>query len=84
VFFPPPRVESAVIHVVRREPPAEAVRAIELAASGFGQRRKMLRRSLGAVVDNPERLLRAVGIDPTERAENLSPDDFVRLAAART
>lgn len=83
VFYPPPRVESAVVRVVRREPPAAAVGAVELAAAGFGQRRKMLRRALSVVVDNPESLLRAAGIDPTERAENLSPEDFVRLAEAR-
>jgi 16S rRNA (adenine1518-N6/adenine1519-N6)-dimethyltransferase len=83
VFFPPPRVESAVVRVTRKEPPASAVHAIELAAAGFGQRRKMLRRALGVVVDNPEVILKAAGIDPTERAENLSPEDFVRLAEAR-
>lgn len=83
VFYPPPRVESAVVRVIRREPPAAAVGAVELAAAGFGQRRKMLRRALSVVVDNPESLLRAAGIDPTERAENLSPEDFVRLAEAR-
>lgn len=84
VFYPPPRVESAVVRVIRRQPPAAVVGAVELAAAGFGQRRKMLRRALSVVVDNPESLLRAAGIDPTERAENLSPEDFVRLAEART
>lgn len=83
VFFPSPRVESAVVRIVRKEPPAAAVGALELAAAGFGQRRKMLRRALSAVVDNPEVLLDAAGIDPTERAENLSPDDFIRLAEVR-
>jgi 16S rRNA (adenine1518-N6/adenine1519-N6)-dimethyltransferase len=83
VFYPAPRVESAVIRVVRHEPPPAAVGALELAAAGFGQRRKMLRKSLSVVVDDPEPMLRAAGIDPTLRAENLSPDDFVRLAEAR-
>lgn len=83
VFYPPPRVESAVVRIVRKEPPAAAVGALELAAAGFGQRRKMLRRALGVVVDNPETLLRTAGIDPTKRAENLSPEDFVRLAEVR-
>jgi 16S rRNA (adenine1518-N6/adenine1519-N6)-dimethyltransferase len=84
VFYPPPRVESAVVRVVRKEPSPLAERALELAAAGFGQRRKMLRRALSVVVDNAETILRAAGIDPTERAENLSPDDFLRLAGAST
>jgi 16S rRNA (adenine1518-N6/adenine1519-N6)-dimethyltransferase len=80
VFYPPPRVESAVV-VMRRVPaPPGAERAIELARAGFGQRRKMLRRSLSTILDDPVVVLEEAGIDPTWRAENLSPDDFLRLA----
>jgi 16S rRNA (adenine1518-N6/adenine1519-N6)-dimethyltransferase len=53
-----------------------------LAAVGFGQRRKMLRRSLSLVLSDAEGSLRAAGIDPTKRAEDLSPADYVRLARA--
>lgn len=83
VFYPPPRVDSAVVVMRRKEAPPEAGRAIELARAGFGQRRKMLRRSLVSVLDDPASALEAVGIDPTDRAEDLSPDDFLRLAAHR-
>ena len=81
VFYPPPRVESAV--VVMKRVPADpfAERAIELARAGFGQRRKMLRRSLGTILDDPVVVLEAAGIDPTRRAEDLSPDDYLHLAA---
>lgn len=80
VFYPPPRVESAVVVMDRRAAPAEAERAVELARAGFAQRRKMLRRSLANVLADPVAALDAAGIDPTDRAEDLSPDDFLRLA----
>ncbi len=43
VFYPAPRVESAVVRMIRRPAPKLAEEAIRLAAAGFGQRRKMLR-----------------------------------------
>ena len=82
VFYPPPQVESAVVRVVRKDASPRAARAIELAAAGFGQRRKMLRGSLTVIVPNAEEVLRAAGIDPTKRAEDLSPDDYLHLAEA--
>ncbi len=82
VFFPSPEVESAVVKLVRREPPERVERAIELAAAAFGQRRKMLRRSLAAATDDVGSLLTRAGIDPEDRAEDLAPEDFVRLAEA--
>jgi 16S rRNA (adenine1518-N6/adenine1519-N6)-dimethyltransferase len=81
VFYPPPRVESAVVVMVRKTAPEHAGRAVELARAGFGQRRKMLRRSLSSVLDDPVAVLEAAGIDPTSRAEDLSPEDYLTLAA---
>jgi 16S rRNA (adenine1518-N6/adenine1519-N6)-dimethyltransferase len=80
VFYPRPKVESAVIQLTRTPLPDHAERAIELATAGFGQRRKMLRGSLASVLVEPEAMLRAAGIDPSWRAEQLGPDDFLRLA----
>jgi 16S rRNA (adenine1518-N6/adenine1519-N6)-dimethyltransferase len=80
VFYPPPNVESAIIRVIRKEAPGRAETAIELAAAGFGQRRKMLRRSLALIFADAEEALRSAGIDPTKRAEDLSPEDYLRLA----
>lgn len=80
VFLPPPRVDSAIVVARRRPAPEHAERAVELARAGFGQRRKMLRRSLAPVSPDPVALLSQAGIDPTTRAEDLSPTDYLRLA----
>jgi len=80
-FTPPPKVMSAVVHIVPKPAPAGvAVATLErLTAAAFGQRRKMLRQSLKAV---PGALapLAACGIDPSRRAETLTIDDYVALA----
>jgi 16S rRNA (adenine1518-N6/adenine1519-N6)-dimethyltransferase len=81
VFYPAPGVESAVVVLDRIDAPETAERAIEIASKGFGQRRKMLRRSLSAVFDDPVSKLEMAGIDPTARAEDLTPADYVRLAS---
>ncbi len=81
VFFPPPRVESAVVVLHRKATPENAERAVELARAGFGQRRKMWRRSLATVTDDPVGLLERAGVDPTMRAEELAAEDYLRLAA---
>lgn len=80
VFFPVPEVESAVVELVRIPAPEFAESAIELAAVAFQQRRKMLRRSLDAVLDDPTSSLLLAGLDPTSRPEDLQPADFVALA----
>ncbi len=82
VFEPQPRVESAVIVFDRKVAPSGADRAIELASAAFGQRRKMLRRSLLNVVADPEATLARAGIDPTARPEQLTPLAFVDIAHA--
>jgi 16S rRNA (adenine1518-N6/adenine1519-N6)-dimethyltransferase len=80
-FVPPPKVMSAVVHIVPAAQPAGVeVRTIEaLTGAAFGQRRKMLRQSLKGL---PGALtaLDVVGIDPARRAETLSVDEFVRVA----
>ncbi|SFR98660.1 16S rRNA (adenine(1518)-N(6)/adenine(1519)-N(6))-dimethyltransferase RsmA [Sphingomonas jatrophae] len=82
-FVPPPKVMSAVVHIVPREAPAGVSPAMleRLTAAAFGQRRKMLRQSLKAVPGAVEALA-ALGIDPARRAETLTVDDFVALARA--
>jgi 16S rRNA (adenine1518-N6/adenine1519-N6)-dimethyltransferase len=81
VFHPRPRVDSALVRFERRTPPgAEELRrrVFELVDAGFGQRRKMLRRSLADLVTTEQ--LDAAGIDPTRRAEELDLAEWVRLA----
>jgi 16S rRNA (adenine1518-N6/adenine1519-N6)-dimethyltransferase len=82
-FVPPPKVTSAVVHIVpAAQPDGVAVATIEaLTAAAFGQRRKMLRQSLKAMPGALE-ALGLVGIDPARRAETLSVEDFVAVARA--
>lgn len=82
VFYPEPNVGSTVVELQRVAPPAKAEQAIALAVTAFQQRRKMLRGSLASLLDDPAAALDRAGIDPTRRAEELAPDDFVRLAEA--
>lgn len=80
VFLPRPAVESAVVVVERHEAHPLAREAIRLAVAGFGQRRKMLRRSLAGVLPDPVATLSDAGVDPTARAEELAPTDYLRIA----
>jgi 16S rRNA (adenine1518-N6/adenine1519-N6)-dimethyltransferase len=80
VFYPPPKVESAVVVLDRAPAPEGAERAIEIAGVAFNQRRKMLRRSLSTFFEDPVAVLEAAGIDPTARAEDLSSADYLSLA----
>jgi len=82
-FTPPPKVSSAVVHLTALpEPryPADPRILERLVARAFNQRRKMLRAALkGAAPDLEDRLL-AAGIQPTERAETVSLEQFCALA----
>jgi 16S rRNA (adenine1518-N6/adenine1519-N6)-dimethyltransferase len=81
VFVPRPNVESALVEITRREPPATDPDALfALVRTGFGQRRKMLRRSLAGIVA-PE-TFDAAGISPTARPEELDVDAWCRLTDA--
>ena len=81
VFLPRPRVESALVEIVRRPAPLVDVDPqvlFGMVRAGFGQRRKMLRRSLRNLID--EEGLIAAGVDPTARAEDLGLDDWAAVA----
>ena len=85
VFWPEPNVDSGLVGLVRRPPP-EGDRAATFAAvdAAFGMRRKSLRAALARWAGSPaaaEVRLRAAGIDPATRGEQLSVTDFARLAA---
>lgn len=83
-FTPPPKVSSAIAHLVPKkiaaEPNIKSIEAITRAA--FGQRRKMLRQSLKALNVDLQPLYDAAEIKGTERAEELSVEQFVQLAIA--
>jgi 16S rRNA (adenine1518-N6/adenine1519-N6)-dimethyltransferase len=82
-FVPPPKVASAVVHILPAEEP-EGVdpKVLErLTGAAFGQRRKMLRSSLKAVPGALD-ILQTLGIDSERRAETVSVEEFVALARA--
>ena len=85
VFWPEPNVDSGLVALVRRPPP-EGDRKATFAVidAAFATRRKGLRAALSRWAGSPaaaEARLRAAGIDPTTRGEQLSVTDFARLAA---
>ncbi len=82
-FTPPPKVSSAVVHLTALPAPrfpANPATLNRVVAAGFNQRRKMLRAALRGVAPNIEDHLNAVGIPPTERAEQVSLEQFCALA----
>ncbi len=81
VFLPPPKVESVLVEIVRHEEPvieSDPDDVLELARAGFGQRRKMLRRSLAGLLDSDA--ITAAGVEPTARAEAVDLAGWDRLA----
>jgi 16S rRNA (adenine1518-N6/adenine1519-N6)-dimethyltransferase len=84
-FYPPPKVDSAVVRLVPRqfEPQATDTRRLEtLVKLGFGEKRKMLRNNLQSVLerDRLSQLLEKLEINPQARAEQLSVSQWVALA----
>lgn len=79
-FWPPPKVNSAVVHITPRETPLASTERnlARVTEAAFGQRRKMLRQSLKKI--GGETLLEKTGIDGTRRAETLSIEEFISLA----
>lgn len=81
VFDPPPKVDSAVVRLLPRDPPltvSDHGLLKHLVTKAFGQRRKTLRNALRGVVD--EAIFQAVEISSNDRGETLSISDYIRLA----
>lgn len=86
-FSPPPKVDSAVV-VLEPLPEAERFPDLkllgELTMAAFGQRRKMLRKSLKSIAKKygvePEPWCESCGVDPQRRPETLSVAEFQGLA----
>ena len=90
VFWPAPNVDSGLVALTRREPPQTPASRQEVFAcidAAFAQRRKTLRAALAGWAGsaaNAEAALRAAGIDPHTRGEQLGIDAFAAIAAARS
>jgi 16S rRNA (adenine1518-N6/adenine1519-N6)-dimethyltransferase len=86
VFWPVPNVDSGLVELVRREPPATTATRAQVFAvvdAAFGQRRKMLRSALAGMFGSSaaaSAALEAAGVDPQARGEVLAVTDFVRIA----
>jgi 16S rRNA (adenine1518-N6/adenine1519-N6)-dimethyltransferase len=88
VFWPAPNVDSGLVALERREPPPQADReaVFSVIDAAFAQRRKTLRAALSGWAGSAaaaEHILRDAGIDPRARGEQLTVEDFARIAAAR-
>ena len=94
-FMPPPRVNSAVVRLDRtqaRNPltskllsEEELLHTMRVIDAAFAQRRKTIRNSMSASgfdKDKLDQAFLATGIAPTARAEVLTSQDFICLAAA--
>ena len=82
-FTPPPKVDSAVVHLTALPAPrypADPAVLSRVVAAAFNQRRKMLRAALKGLAPDIERHLEAAGIPPTERAEQVDLERFCALA----
>lgn len=88
-FFPSPQVDSAVLRIDLRQParlrPEEVRSVFRLARAGFAQPRKKLRNAMAAGLrlspSEVEAALRRLEVSPDARAEDLSLDEWERLAA---
>ncbi len=81
LFLPQPKVESVLVRIDRSPTPridAPFDRFSHLVRTGFGQRRKMLRRSLSALIDADR--MSDVGVEPTARPEELTLEQWGALA----
>ncbi|SDI48680.1 16S rRNA (adenine1518-N6/adenine1519-N6)-dimethyltransferase [Actinokineospora alba] len=85
VFWPVPNVDSALVLMTRRETPeADRKTVFAVVDAAFAQRRKTLRAALAGWAGSAaraEEILVAAGVDPGLRGEQLTVDDFVRIAA---
>ena len=88
VFYPPPKVDSAVLDIKFKPTsmygPHNEAMLFRVIKAAFGNRRKTLKNSLvaaGLQVDSQSIMeaLSAAGIDPIRRAETLNPSEFVAL-----
>lgn len=85
-FLPPPKVDSAVLHVRCFPAPLAGGETLEtifsMAKAAFAQKRKMLSNSIGQLPEGLA-LLHSAGIDPQRRPETLTVSEWIALARSR-
>lgn len=81
-FKPPPKVDSAVVRLiphVQKPVRVSSEKQLNLVcATAFNQRRKTIRNSLKKLIS--EEMLQSLDISPENRAENLTLEDFAKIA----
>ena len=90
VFWPVPNVDSVLVAFTRDAESAgteeERLRTFQIVDAAFQQRRKMLRQAVSGVLGGSSAAASAVleraGVAPTARGEELSVEDFLRIARA--
>lgn len=87
VFWPVPNVDSLLVGFERDSQPRgsedERRRTFQIVDAAFGQRRKMLRQALSGIFGSSAAAsdaLEAAGVAPTARGEDLTVDDYQRIA----
>jgi len=88
VFWPVPNVDSGLVALTGHPAPSTVPRerVFALVDAAFAQRRKTLRAALAGWAGsaaNAEQLLRAAGVDPRARGEQLAVGDFAKIARER-
>jgi 16S rRNA (adenine1518-N6/adenine1519-N6)-dimethyltransferase len=79
-FWPAPKIKSALVRLIRQDRLGPGAREFSAFLKKlFSSRRKTLRRSLSEIHDDPAKLLEDLGIDPSARAEDLSPEQLLLL-----
>jgi 16S rRNA (adenine1518-N6/adenine1519-N6)-dimethyltransferase len=80
VFYPKPKVSSAVVHIyIKKDYEEDDEMFIKIVKASFGKRRKTLKNSLGSSIF-AEFNFEESGVDLTKRAEQLEVADFLKLA----
>lgn len=82
-FYPEPKIWSSIVRLVPKsdQPSERTLSQLEkITQLAFSGRRKMIKSSLKALHANIEDMLYNLGIDPNHRAENLSPEDYLKIA----
>lgn len=87
VFWPVPNVDSLLVGFVRDAAPRgdeeERKRTFQIVDAAFNQRRKMLRQALSGLFGSSaaaSEILIAAGVAPTARGEELTVEDYHRIA----
>lgn len=82
-FYPEPKIWSSIVRLIPKadQPSEKILNQIEkITQLAFSGRRKMIKSSLKTLHANIEDILYHLGIDPKNRAENLSPEDYLNIA----